>query len=149
MVVDNTEKICHIQSGFLGHQNDAQHFRLMPHFGNNQELDFPQNVVLLADKIYPNGYPLMTPYNRRQLNVRPDNVRRKCRKLNRLITEYRVKVEHAICDLKHYKIIGTLWRHPRRKLKKFVELCGAFVRRLQTLFYWYIKTIYLTMYNAF
>jgi hypothetical protein len=91
----------------------------------------------------------MTPYTRRQLNVRPDNVRRKCRKLNRLITEYRVKVEHAICDLKHYKIIGTLWRHPRRKLKKFVEMCGAFVRRLQTLFYWYIKTIYLTMYNAF
>jgi hypothetical protein len=46
-----------------------------------------------------------------------------------------VKVEHAICDLKHYKIIGTLWRHPRRKLKKIVELCGAFVRRRQTLFY--------------
>jgi hypothetical protein len=41
-----------------------------------------------------------------KLNVRPDNVRRKCRKLNRLITEYRVKVEHAICDLKHYKTIA-------------------------------------------
>ena len=54
-------------------------------------------------------------------------------KLNRLITEYRVEVEHAICDLKHYKIIGTLWRHPRRKLKKIFELRGAFVR--QTLFY--------------
>jgi hypothetical protein len=50
-----------------------------------------------------------------------------------LPVKQRVKVEHAICDLKHYKIIGTLWRHPRRKLKKFVELCGAFVRRLQTL----------------
>ena len=49
-------------------------------------------------------------------------------KPNRLITEYRVKVEHTICDLKHYKIIGILWRHPRRKLKKIVELCGAFVR---------------------
>jgi hypothetical protein len=45
------------QSGFLGHQNDAQHFRLMPQIGYNQELDFPQNFVLLADKIYPNGYP--------------------------------------------------------------------------------------------
>ena len=107
----------------------------MPQIGHNQELDFPQNVVLLADKIYPNGYPLMAPYTRRQLNVRPENVRRKCRKLNRLVTEYRVKVEHAICDLKHYKIIGTLWRHPRRMLKKIVELCGAFVRRRQTQFY--------------
>ena len=105
MVVDNTEKICHIQSGFLGHQNDAQHFRLMPQIVHNQELDFRNSV------------------------------RRKCRKLNRLITEYRVKVEYAICDLKHYKIIGTLWRHPRRKLNKIVELCGAFVRRRQTLFY--------------
>jgi hypothetical protein len=56
VVVDNTEKIFHIQSGFLGHQNDAQHFRLMPQIGHNQELDFPQNVVLLADKIYLNGY---------------------------------------------------------------------------------------------
>jgi hypothetical protein len=54
VVVDNTGKICHIQSGFLGHQNDAQQFRLMPQIGHNQELDFPQNVVLLADKIYPN-----------------------------------------------------------------------------------------------
>jgi hypothetical protein len=42
MVVDNTGKICHIQSGFLEHQNDAQHFRLMPQIGHNQELDFPQ-----------------------------------------------------------------------------------------------------------
>jgi hypothetical protein len=72
-----SKKSNNIQSGFLGHQNDAQHFRLMPQIGHNQELDFPQNVVLLADKIYPNGYPLMTPYTRRQLNARPDNVRRK------------------------------------------------------------------------
>jgi hypothetical protein len=149
VVVDYTGKICHIQSSFHRHQNDAQHFRLMSQIGHHQDLDFPQNVVLLADRIYPNGYPLMTPYIRRQLNVRPDNVRRKCRKLNRLITEYRVKVEHAICDLKHNTISGTLWRHPRRKLKNIVELCGAFVRRRQTLFYRYIKTIYLTMYNVF
>jgi hypothetical protein len=45
VVVDNTGEICHIQSGFLGHHNDAQHFRLMPQIGHNQELDFPQNVV--------------------------------------------------------------------------------------------------------
>jgi hypothetical protein len=77
VVVDNTGKICHIQSSFLRHQNDAQHFRLMSQIGHHQDLDFPQNVVLLADRIYPNGYPLMTPYTRRQLNVRPDNVRRR------------------------------------------------------------------------
>jgi hypothetical protein len=54
VVVANTGKICHIQSGFLGHQNDAKHFRLMPQIGHNQELD----VVLLADKIYPNVFHL-------------------------------------------------------------------------------------------
>jgi hypothetical protein len=42
VVVDNTVKICHIQSGFLGHQKDAQHFRLMPQIEHNQELDFLQ-----------------------------------------------------------------------------------------------------------
>jgi len=134
VVVDNAGRICHIQSGFLGHQNDAQQFGMMPQIGYNAELNFPQNI-LLADKIYPSRYPLVTPYTRRQLNLRPPHIRRKCRKLNRLITHYRVKVEHAICDIKRYRVIGTLWRHPRRKMKKIVELCGAFVRRRQILFY--------------
>lgn len=73
-------------------------------------------------KIYPCRYPLVTPYTRRQLNLHPPHIRRKCRKLNRLITHYRVKVEHAICDIERYRVIGTLWRHPRRKMKKIVEL---------------------------
>jgi hypothetical protein len=57
-------------------------------------------------------------------------------------------VEYDICDLKHYKIIGTLWRHPRRKLSKIVELCGAFVRRRQTtyiIFHFYFVFRYQTV----
>jgi hypothetical protein len=77
----------------------------------------------------------VTPYTRRQLNLRPPHIRRKCRKLNRLLTHYRVKFEHPICDIKRYRVIGTLWRHPRRKMKKIVELCGVFVRRRKILFY--------------
>jgi hypothetical protein len=38
-------------------------------------------------------------------------------KLNRLISEYRIKVEHAICELKCYKVMGTRWRHPRTNLR--------------------------------
>lgn len=34
---------------------------MMPQIGYNAELNFPQNVVLLADKIYPSRYPLVTP----------------------------------------------------------------------------------------
>jgi hypothetical protein len=108
---------------------------MMPQLGYNAELNFPQNVVLSADKIYPSRYPLVTPYTRRQLNLRPPHIRRKCRKLNRLLTHYRVKFEHPICDIKRYRVIGTLWRHPRRKMKKIVELCGVFVRRRKILFY--------------
>jgi hypothetical protein len=55
-------------------------------------------------------------------------------KLNRLISEYRIKVEHAICGLKCYKVMGTLWRHPRPKLKNLVKICAGFVNRRKTLF---------------
>ena len=95
---------------------------MMPQIGYNAELNFPQNVVLLADKIYPSRYPLVTPYTRRQLNLRPPHIQKECRKLNRLITHYIVKVEHAICDIERYRVIDTLWRHPRRKMKNIVEL---------------------------
>jgi hypothetical protein len=55
-------------------------------------------------------------------------------KLNRLITEYRIKVEHAICELKCYKVMGTRWRHPRPKLKNLVKIYAGFVNRRKTLF---------------
>jgi hypothetical protein len=48
-------------------------------------------------------------------------------KLNRLISEYRIKVEHAICELKCYKVMGTRWRHPRTKLNNLVKICAGFV----------------------
>jgi hypothetical protein len=50
-------------------------------------------------------------------------------KLNRLISEYRIKVEHAICGLKCYKVMGTLWMHPRPKLKNLVKICAGFANR--------------------
>lgn len=40
----------------------------MPQIGYYEEQNFPENVVLLADKIYPSRYPLVTPYTRQQLN---------------------------------------------------------------------------------
>ena len=134
VVVDTSGKICHVESGFLGHQNDAQQFAMMPQIGQNKELDFPDGLVLLADKIYPNGYPLMTPYTRQQLNRKPEHLKRKCKKLNNLIKEYRVAVEHTIGDLKNYKVMGSLWRHPRTKLRQIVKICASFVCRRQNLF---------------
>jgi hypothetical protein len=46
-------------------------------------------------------------------------------KLNRLISEYRIKVEHAICELKCHKVMGTRRRHPRPKLKNLVKICSG------------------------
>jgi hypothetical protein len=55
-------------------------------------------------------------------------------KLNRLISEYRIKVEHAICELKCHMVMGTRRRHPRPKLKNLVKICAGFVNRRKTLF---------------
>ena len=58
VVVDNNGNIRYVESGFFGHQNDAQTIRLMFQIGN-VPLTFPDNCVFLADKIYPNGHPVL------------------------------------------------------------------------------------------
>ncbi|VDI60819.1 Hypothetical predicted protein [Mytilus galloprovincialis] len=54
VVIDYLGKICYIDAGFLGYQNDAQQFAI----GRNAELDFSEGKVLLAD---------MTLYTRQQM----------------------------------------------------------------------------------
>ena len=49
MVVDTTGIIRYIESGLMGHLNDAQTFGLMRRIGT--ELCFPEQCVLLGDKI--------------------------------------------------------------------------------------------------
>jgi hypothetical protein len=133
VVIDNTGEIRHIECGFLGHQHDAQQFRLMRQIG--QDLPFSQNCVLLGDKIYPNGHPVITPFTQAQIRRKPDRLQRKCRKFNRTLSEYRVLVEHLVGELKCYKVIGTVWRHPRTKLKRVAEICAGLVCRRRQLFY--------------
>ena len=77
------------------------------------DLPFPDDLYLLGNKIYPNRHPIMTPYTRQQVAVEPANLQQNCRKMNKLITEYRVKVEHSIGDIQRYNILGRLWRHKR------------------------------------
>ena len=50
--------IRYIQTGFLGHLNDAQQFALMDQLGTG--LEFPDNCNLLGDKIYPNRGNVVT-----------------------------------------------------------------------------------------
>ena len=118
VLVDNQNRIRLIRSGFLGHQNDAQQFNSLPQIGYGLPLNFPEDCFILADKIYANKYPIVTPFKRQQLRAKPRRERRKSRKVNRRIGECRVYVEHAIRKLKGYRVLGTMWRHPRWKINK-------------------------------
>ena len=75
-------------------------------------LIFPEELCLLADKIYPNRTPVVTSYTSAQLARVSRLERRTYRKFNSLIRKYRIRVEHAIADIKTYKYVGSLWRHP-------------------------------------
>ena len=127
VVVDVQGRIRHIESGYSGRLNDAQQFRLMQQIGT--ELPFPEELLLLGDKIYPNRGSIMTPYTSAQLRRKSPTERRKCRKLNRFVRKYRVRVEHAISEIKTYKSVGTLWRHPRNLLPQIVFICASLVCR--------------------
>ena len=114
--VDATGIIGYIESGFMGHLNDAQTFGLMRSIGT--ELCFPEQ----CDKIYPNGNCIMTPYSAAQLA-------RSAKKLNRNIRYYRICVEHAFAELKQYKITSSVWRQPRPLLSQLVTICAGLVCR--------------------
>jgi len=58
VVVNCTERKCHVETKLIGHPNDAQQFNLMSRIG--LDLPFSDQRVLLADKIYSNRFPLMT-----------------------------------------------------------------------------------------
>ena len=89
----NDGTICYVESGFLGHQNDAQQFMLMNQIGIY--LPFPDDLYLLGDKICHNRHDKDAIYPV-HINRKPANLEQKCRKMNRLITEYRVKDKYEI-----------------------------------------------------
>ena len=66
--------IRYIQTGFLGHLNDAQQFALMDQLGTG--LEFPDNCNLLGDKIYPNRGNVVTQFTAQQIARKPGNQRR-------------------------------------------------------------------------
>ncbi|KAL4232432.1 hypothetical protein ACF0H5_007125 [Mactra antiquata] len=131
VITDANGIIRYVESGYCGHLNDAQQYGLMHRIGI--DISFPEDVCLLGDKIYPNRGPIMTQYTADQLTRKDPLMRRKCRKLNSLIKQYRVTVEHAIGELKVYKAVGSLWRHPRHMLPSAVKTCAALVCRRKAL----------------
>ena len=80
--------------------HNTQQFTILQQLGVNGPLHFPENCVLLTDKIYPNRHPTITAFTTQQINRKPEHMNRKCRKFNKLVSEYRILVEHVIGDLK-------------------------------------------------
>ena len=77
MVVDATGIIRYVESGFMGYLNDAQTFGLMCRIGT--ELCFPEQNVLLGDKINRIGNCIMTPCTAAHLARKEDRMKRKCK----------------------------------------------------------------------
>jgi hypothetical protein len=132
IIIDNNKCIRYIKAGFKGHNNDATCYNLMPRIGIEQELDFPSDCFLLADKIYPSQAPILKPYTVQQVAREPqERIRRKMRKLNRKIRSRQVYVEHVIGALKNYRVLSSLYtyRHLRGYTTSIVELCAGLAVR--------------------
>ncbi|CAG2212839.1 unnamed protein product [Mytilus edulis] len=129
VVIDNEKNICHIHSGFLGHDNDAFAYQQMKRIGPGLDLDFPANGFILADSIYPNTRPLVTPYKANEIARLPRNEKRRKRKFNKLHKKRRIFVEHVIKELKTFRVIGAIYRHTRWELSCIVETCAGLAKR--------------------
>ena len=92
VIIDNEENIVHVQSGFLGHENDANCYRQIGSIGPDAHLKFHANCYILGDCIYSNGYPVITPYKVTDIIRQPRAVKRARRKFNRLHRRRRVFV---------------------------------------------------------
>jgi hypothetical protein len=113
----------------LGHENDAATFNQLPNIGPGEDLCFPDNCCILGDSIYPNRYPVVTPYRANQIARQQPREQRRRRKFNRQLRRYRIYVEHVIKEIKTFRVIGSLYRHPRWELACLVELCAGMAQR--------------------
>ena len=113
LVMGNTAHIRFLQAGFLGSMHDAVSLRLMEPIGPERNLDLPPNAKLLADNAYTDGGVLMTPVRANQLPLLNNRERRRARRFSRALSKRRVRVEHIFKEMKTFKAIGQIWRHPR------------------------------------
>ncbi|CAC5393254.1 unnamed protein product [Mytilus coruscus] len=86
VICDNDKNICYIHSGFLGHDNDANAYHRIGPIGPGDALDFPPQCYILADSIYPNGYPLVTPFKSVEI-IRQTRAEKRFRRKFNIYTE--------------------------------------------------------------
>ena len=134
LVIDNDGNIRFVQAGFLGSTHDATSYRLMEPIGPGLNLDIPPNASLLADRAYPDHGSLLTPIRAGQMHLLNYRERRRARKFNRALAKRRVKIEHVIKEVKTFKAVSQIWRHPRWLMPICVELATLLAERRLRLF---------------
>ena len=124
IIMDNHGNIVFIQSGFLGHNNDSAHFHMMPRIGPEEELHLPHELYILADKGYPEQYPLLTPWREAAIAGRQQR-----QLFNLELHRVRVRIEHCIRRMKEYGAVHHIWRHQRWMFPIVTELCACLAQR--------------------
>ena len=72
---------------------------------------------------------LLTPIRANQMRLLNNRDRRRARRFNRKLSRRRIKVEHVFKEIKTFKAIGQLWRHPRWLMPACVELAAFLSER--------------------
>lgn len=134
LILDSHGHLRHVHAGFVGSMADANAYRHMLPIGPGLPLSIPPGAQFLADKAYPDGGPLLTPIRANQMRLLNNRGRRRARKFNRLLGKRRTKIEHVFKELKTFKAIGGLWRHPRWLMPVCIELCAFLAERRVRLF---------------
>ena len=89
----------------------------------------PPNAKLLSDKGYPDGGLLLTPIRANQMRLLNNRDRRRARRFYWKLSKRRIKVEHVFKEIKTFKAMGQLWRHPRWLMPACVELSAFLSER--------------------
>ena len=125
VIIDSHGYFTYGQAGFLGHLTDSGSFAMMPQIGHNSPLSLPRNAYLMADSGYPMGYPLLVPFSRRGGRRRTVAMQL----YNRLLSRYRVHVEHCIGELKIYRCVSGRFRHRRWRISCVANIVMALTNR--------------------
>ena len=54
----------------------------------NGPLHFPEDCVLLADKIYPNRHPTVTLFTTQQINRKPEHIARRASRISKFLMNW-------------------------------------------------------------
>ena len=101
---------------------------MMPNIGYqaNDPLQFPAECYLLADKGYPNRYPLITPYRVNQINPATQNEQRL---YNTEHAAHRIYIEFVMRRMKTYRAVGLIFKHDWNMLPLVADISAFLAQR--------------------